>query len=153
MRISLFMIMIAGCLMLPGCWETEKKDEPTRATPSASIDLEKVLNGASGQDKLRELIGSGNVIVDFYATWCSPCRLMLPVVDALADEYPQVKVVKVNIDTFHDIAESFKVGDETIKISSVPQFYFFKDGKKVHHFPGAREKDAVKEMINKHFNL
>ncbi len=154
MRVSLLMIMIASCLLLPGCWEPAQKEEPTRTVASASLNLDKVLNGTSGADKLHELISDGNVIVDFYATWCPPCKMMLPIIDDIANEYdPQVKVVKVDIDTFKDIAEGFQVDDRTIKIESVPQFYFFKDGKYVHHFPGVREKEAVKEMISEHFNL
>lgn len=153
MRISLFMIMIAGCLLLPGCWEPTQKEEPTRTVASASLSLDEVLNDTSGADKLHELISDGNVIVDFYATWCPPCKMMLPIINEIANEYPHIKVVKVDIDTFKDIAAGFQVGDDKISIGSVPQFYFFKDGKLIDHFKGGKEKDAVKEMINKIFNF
>ncbi len=153
MRISLFMMMIAGCLLLPGCWEPTQKDEPTRAVASASLNLDELLQGKSGEDKLRELISEGNVIVDFYATWCPPCKMMLPIINEIANEYPHIKVVKVDIDTFKDIAKGFQVGDDKISIGTVPQFYFFKDGKLKDHFKGGKEKDAVKQIINNTFDL
>ena len=132
---------------------TNSKEEPTRAATSASLNLDEVLDGKSGADTLRKLISDGNVIVDFYATWCPPCKMMLPIINEIANEYPQIKVVKVDIDEFKDIAAGFQVGDDKISIGSVPQFYFFNDGKLIDHFKGGKEKDAVKEMINKIFNL
>ncbi len=153
MRMSLLMMMIAGCLLLPGCWESTQKEEPTQAVASASLNLDKVLDGKSGADKLRELIGDGNVIVDFYATWCPPCKRMLPIINEIANEYPHIKVVTVDIEKFEDIAKGFQVGDDTISIGSVPQFYFFKDGTLKNHFKGGKEKEEVKQMINNIFNL
>lgn len=142
------------CLMLlPACWEN-RRDVPIaqHAMPS-SIHLDKVLNNMTGSDRLHELVASGNVIVDFYAPWCPPCKMMLPIIDQIANEYPDIKVVKVDVDLFEDIANKFQVGDDTITIGTVPQFYFFKDGKTIEHFKGTKEKDAIKEMIKNIFNL
>ncbi len=153
MRVLLLMIMIAGCLLLPGCWETTQKETLAQIVPSASLNLDEVLHGQSGADRLRELISEGNVIVDFYATWCPPCKMMLPIINDIANEYPQIKVIKVDIDKFKDIAEGLQVGDDKISIGSVPQFYFFKDGELKDYFKGGKEKDAIKQIINNIFNL
>lgn len=73
------------------------------------------------------------VLIDFWATWCGPCRMMAPVVDEFADENPAVKVGKVNVDDHPELAGAFG-------IESIPTLVAIKDGKVVGTVIGVRPK-------------
>lgn len=84
------------------------------------------------------------VLVDFWAAWCGPCRMVSPIIDQLADEYTEkVKVVKVNVDENPQLASQYD-------IMSIPSVFLFKDGKKVDGLIGARPKQMFESMIKKH---
>ena len=144
---SLYMTVL--CIFLSGCWPTKQMER----VPTKAIYLDEVLKeGQTGPEKLRELIKEGNVIVDFYAQWCPPCHMMHPIMDELADSYwPHVKVIKVDIDLFGDIAHGFTLGEDTLKVISIPYFYFFKDGKLVQDQRGGKAKPSFKELIDSTF--
>lgn len=83
------------------------------------------------------------VLVDFWAQWCSPCKMMLPVVEELAKEYEgKIKVGKVNIEKEPDLAQKYSV-------LSIPTFMIFKKGKVVSSFMGAQAKEKIIEEIEK----
>ena len=83
------------------------------------------------------------VLVDFYADWCGPCKMMFPIVEALAEQYDgKVKVGKVNSDEEMELAASFQV-------RSIPSFFIVKDGKVVDSAVGALPKEALEEKLNK----
>jgi len=88
-----------------------------------------------------------NVMIDCWAEWCGPCRMVAPVVDELAKEY-QGKVVfgKLNTDENNRLAMKFG-------IMAIPTFLFFKDGKKVDMMVGAMPKEAFDQKLKKVFNL
>ncbi len=93
-----------------------------------------------------EVVGSqGLAMVDFWAAWCGPCKLVAPSVDQLADEYEGkgVKVAKVDVDTNPSTAAQFG-------IRSIPTILFFKGGKVVDQVIGAVPKDALERVIQKH---
>jgi len=84
------------------------------------------------------------VLVDFWAAWCGPCRMVSPVIDQLADEYEgKIKIAKVNVDENPELAGKYG-------IMSIPSIFLFKNGKKVDSIIGARSKQAFIEMIQKH---
>ncbi len=81
------------------------------------------------------------VLVDFYADWCNPCRMMGPVVARIAQEYEgKIKVGKCNIDENMDVAKKYQ-------ISSIPAFVFFKDGNPAANFVGSMPAAELKEKV------
>jgi thioredoxin 1 len=86
------------------------------------------------------LKSSQPVVVDVFATWCGPCRMMAPVFEELSKEMTNYKFAKVNIDEERDIAIQYNV-------SSIPTFLFIKGGKLVGKESGFLAKDALKAKI------
>ena len=80
------------------------------------------------------------VIVDFYADWCGPCRMVSPIVDEIAEEYPQYLVAKINVDDEPELAESFSV-------TTIPTLVVMKGGKVVSQSSGARPKEQILDML------
>lgn len=88
-----------------------------------------------------EVKGSNKtVLVDFFATWCAPCSAMAPVVKEIADEYPEYKCCKVNVDSSPSLANNFNV-------MSIPTFIVFKGGVISEQYTGATSKDALLSML------
>lgn len=83
---------------------------------------------------------SGLAMVDFWATWCGPCRMLSPIVDEVAEERTDVKVGKVNVDEQPELASQFGV-------MSIPTLLVFRDGKLVNQAVGARPKAAVLALL------
>ncbi|MEG2000501.1 MAG: thioredoxin [Evtepia sp.] len=82
------------------------------------------------------------VLIDFWAGWCGPCRMLSPVVDELAAEVDSVKFCKVNVDEEPELAAKFRV-------MSIPMLVLMKDGKIVSQSVGVKPKEAVREMLLK----
>lgn len=88
------------------------------------------------------LQNKGLVMVDFWAVWCGPCRMIAPTVEELAKEYTgKVKVGKLNTDENPDIASKYK-------IMGIPTIMFFKDGQKVDQIVGAVPKPQLKAKLD-----
>ena len=86
----------------------------------------------------------GVAMVDFWAAWCGPCRLVSPIVDELAHEYEgQIKVAKVDVDASQRTAMRFN-------IRSIPSILFFKDGEHVDTVIGAVPKQALEQKLQSH---
>ena len=87
------------------------------------------------------------VLVDFYATWCGPCRLISPLIDRLAEEYQdQAKVVKIDIDQNPNNAKQYG-------IRSIPAVLIFKDGTLVEQFVGKAPYETFSNALEKHIRL
>ena len=82
------------------------------------------------------------VLVDFWATWCGPCRALGPILDEVSDEVSSVKIVKVNVDEESDLAGEFR-------IMSIPTMILFKDGKPVEKSVGLLQKNEILDLIKK----
>lgn len=98
----------------------------------------KEINSGSFDDEV--LKNDGLVVVDMYADWCGPCKMMAPVIDSLSGEYSDVKFCKINVDNNPDIAEKYGV-------ESIPNFLFIKNGEKVNQVVGARDADSFADII------
>ena len=82
------------------------------------------------------------VLVDFWASWCGPCKMLSPVVDQIADENPDIKVGKINVDDEPELAGQFGV-------MSIPTLLVFKDGQIANQSVGVRPKDFILGMLGK----
>ena len=80
------------------------------------------------------------VLVDFWASWCGPCKMLSPIVDQLAEENPQIKVGKINVDEEQELASAFQ-------IMSIPTLMVVKGGKVVRQSAGARPKEQILAML------
>ena len=96
-----------------------------------SIEFRNLVEGANGV-----------AVVDFFATWCGPCKMLAPVIAELAEKYKgKVKVGKVNVDEENELAMKYQ-------ISSIPTLVLFKEGKVVNTKIGLCSKSEIEEMIN-----
>ena len=79
---------------------------------------------------------SGVVLVDFWAEWCGPCKMQLPILEEISEELPNVKICKVNVDENTELTVKFG-------IRSIPTMMVFKDGVKVEQFVGLKHKSEL----------
>ncbi|MHB8881690.1 MAG: thioredoxin [Thermodesulfovibrionales bacterium] len=92
------------------------------------------------------LQAKGLVMVDFWAVWCGPCRMIAPTVEELAKEYAgKMKVAKLNTDDNPDIASNYK-------IMGIPTLIFIKDGKQIDQIVGVAQKSQLKAKIDAHLS-
>lgn len=80
------------------------------------------------------------VLVDFWASWCGPCRMVSPIVDEIAMEHPEIKVCKINVDEEGELAAQFGV-------MSIPSLFVIKDGKVTNQSVGALPKNQILELL------
>ncbi|MBS0621179.1 MAG: thioredoxin [Verrucomicrobia bacterium] len=93
------------------------------------------------EDAFEKEIEKGTVLVDFYADWCGPCRMMTPVLEKVAAEVKgEAIIAKVDIDSSQKVAAEFQV-------TSIPTLILFKAGKEVGRLVGLRDAGAIKEFI------
>ena len=80
------------------------------------------------------------VLLDFWASWCGPCRMVAPIVDEIADERTDIKVGKVNVDEEQELTMRFG-------ITSIPTLIVFENGEEINRIVGARPKEAILEIL------
>lgn len=91
-------------------------------------------------NNFNETIKNGVVLVDFFADWCGPCKMLSPIIEELSNEISDVNFVKVNIDESNEIANSYG-------IMSIPTLMLFKNGKMVNKTVGFLPKENLKKFI------
>ena len=80
------------------------------------------------------------VLLDFWASWCGPCRMVAPILDEIAAEHPEIKVGKINVDEQRELAAKFNV-------MSIPNLVVMKGGEITAQTAGARPKDAILDLL------
>lgn len=86
------------------------------------------------------LISEKTVLIDFYADWCGPCRMVAPIISEISDERNDIKVCKLNVDEQPELAAFFQV-------TSIPMFAVIKNGKLVNSSVGAKSKSQILAML------
>jgi thioredoxin 1 len=86
-------------------------------------------------------VSSNLLVIDFYATWCGPCKMLAPVFEEVADKYPDVTFVKVNVDEDEELARKFR-------ISVIPTLVFVKNGEAVKTSTGYMDADALSALVD-----
>jgi thioredoxin 1 len=99
-----------------------------------------VVNGNLENFENEVLKSEKPVLVDFWASWCGPCRELGPVVDALGEELTDVKVVKINVDEERELAKKYKV-------FSIPTLVVIKDGQPVNKSVGVKSREEILAML------
>ncbi|MBQ8132635.1 MAG: thioredoxin [Bacilli bacterium] len=92
------------------------------------------------EEEFDSIIGSGKVVVDFYADWCGPCKMLGPVLETVSKEHEDITFLKVNTDDFDEIAMRFG-------IMSIPCVKVFEDGKEVKSNVGFMDKNQLEDFI------
>ena len=93
------------------------------------------------EENFNDLVNSELVLVDFFATWCGPCKMLAPVIEQVSGENTDVMVVKVDVDKNPELAVLYKV-------ASIPTLVFLKEGKLVKEHVGFASKTEIQNMIN-----
>ena len=108
---------------------------------------EKVSNVTDGSFEKDVLQASKPVLVDFWAEWCAPCRMLGPTIDAIAEQFgDSAGVVKVNVDENTSTAQRYG-------IKGIPTLILFSEGKEVERVVGATSKESISRMIEKHVSV
>lgn len=87
-------------------------------------------------------VKEGLVLVDFFATWCSPCRMLSPVLESIDGKMNDLKIIKIDVDSHHELASQFLV-------QSIPTIVLLKDGKEVARNIGFLPEPALSKFISK----
>lgn len=90
---------------------------------------------------LLDLVKEGTVLVDFFATWCGPCKMLTPELEDYAEQNPNVTVIKIDVDEHQNEAAKFN-------IRSVPTLLVFKNGSLVKETAGYRDVDGLKDLVD-----
>lgn len=93
------------------------------------------------KDEFQKIVNDGYTLVDFYADWCGPCKMLGPILEEVDSEYPNVDFIKVNVDDEAELAATYK-------IMSIPAVFLFKDGQAIAKTGGLQPKEQIKNFID-----
>ena len=100
-----------------------------------------MLKHINNKDEFDALINEGLVLVDFFATWCGPCKMLSPVLEEVANENPNLNVLKIDVDEVSELAAKFG-------IQAIPTLILFKNGQQVAVRMGYQNKNQLLAFIN-----
>ena len=112
--------------------KSQRKDRRNCKMPVMNINKNNFQNEVMNADK--------PVLLDFWASWCAPCRMVVPIIEEIASEREDIKVGKINVDEQPELTSKFG-------ITSIPTLVVTKNGKIVQQVSGARPKDAILRML------
>ena len=122
-------------------YNTKQKNKNIQITEYTGGNIMSVMNINKNNFQEEVMNSEKPVLLDFWASWCGPCRMVSPIVDEIAEERNDIKVCKVNIDEQGELAAAFGV-------MSIPTLIVMKDGKIVNQTAGARPKGQILAMLN-----
>lgn len=136
-----FSLILLSSVSLTSCMQKETPPSPTSV--NNIIYLQGVVTKTDNAiTKFNSIISQGNVVVDFYADWCGPCKVMSGVISQLASQYPHVTFLKINTDMFPTLSST---------IRSIPTIIFYKNGQQIHRQSGALTPPQMRSLIQKLF--
>jgi len=143
--IVLIAIFIAGIILLNNVLQTQTEKqipkEQEKVTLNQKEDIKEVVTKVSAEDFQSEVLESEKtVLIDFYADWCGPCRVLSPRVEEFAKENKDIKVVKIDIDDEQDLAIEYDV-------MSIPTLVVLKNGQEVDRVVGLVSKSTIEELV------
>ena len=103
--------------------------------------MAQIITGAEFEEKV--LKSDKVTLVDFYADWCGPCKMMGPILDEVSKEVPDAEIYKINVDNDGSLAASYK-------IALIPSLLFFKNGEVVHTITGLADKETLKGIFKQY---
>lgn len=125
----------------------EIKQEIKKIAPAKTQTFGSVIEITDNEQFTKEVLNyKGKVVADFYAHWCFPCKMMHPIVDALAKELKNIKFVKTDVSNVEILGQIWGV-------RGVPTFILFEDGQEVYRFSGGRDEAGFKQIIKNKLNI
>jgi thioredoxin 1 len=139
---------LAVCKATPGCFlGAQPRDKASASTSTLGEENMSVTHAKSpvqhaNDANFRNLVLNSDVpvLVDFYADWCGPCQRLAPVLEELASELPNARIVKVNVDHSPDLAAEYRV-------NSIPSLKVFQNGAIVNEFVGLATKSQLRSLL------
>ena len=119
-----------------------KKNEDNQSEEKEVISNMEILDVTGENFEEEVLKADKKVLIDFYADWCGPCKMLAPIVEEVASEHEDLKVVRINVDNEESIAMNYQ-------IMSIPTLVLIKDGKEVDRVIGAVQKKVIETLIEK----
>lgn len=120
--------------------QNENKLQESQSSENKGGKKMEVLEVTSKNFEQEVLKSEKTVLIDFYATWCGPCKMLSPIVEEIAEENEDIKVVKIDIDKEQDIAVEYE-------IMSIPTLVVIKDGQEVNRSVGVIGKSDILELV------
>src|SRR5215468_9149573 len=110
--------------------------------------MSEILNSVTDDNFVKEVLqAEGPVLVDFWAEWCAPCRMMQPALESVAGKFAgRARVVKLNVDDNPSTAQRYG-------IKGIPTMILFRDGKEVERVVGATSKESINRMVEKYVGV
>ena len=134
---SVTVIIVVGVIVLLIGLITYNYFKMKNAEPVPDSKKIKVL----GNKNFKTVIRRGIVLVDFWAPWCGPCKMVAPILNDIAESENNLTIAKVNVDQNQPLAQKFKV-------RNIPTLIMFKDGVEVHRFVGVKTKKQIMREVN-----